>query len=148
MKVKFERQIIISPAFDKRSPIPSKDYGIGSMDIFFVLIGKKGATSCIIGTDIFLPETIKEYREKGNSNLPPPINLRKDVALTGYSIDVHSKKPQYDGQQKGKCGFIGKYCYCGGSFLRAEKFGEVLLRNGSDTIWKILEQEYKLTWKK
>lgn len=63
---KFKREVHFSPAFDKRNDIPSKNYGVGAVRIFFLLKGKKGTVQFQIGTNWYLPETVKEYNKKGS----------------------------------------------------------------------------------
>ena len=107
--LKFKQIVHFSPAFDKRHANPNKDYGIGSVQIRFVLQGKRGAVQLLLGTDWYLPESIKEYEEKGNRNLPPPINLRDDKDfLKGWDLGYHSPKPMFKGHElmEGKCEYV------------------------------------------
>lgn len=145
--MKLERIVNISPAFDERHDDPRRDYGIASCNIWFILKGPKGAVQVMFNTDWYLPETIKEYREKGNENLKPPIELRNDNKfLKCFDVGFHSLKPQFDGHKASNCDILPKgKCYYDGSALRGEelKLADVLIRQGSEAIWKFLEEEYK-----
>lgn len=46
------------------------------------------------------------------------------------------------------CEWLGKPCYCDGSALAAEEYMNVLVKEGSDKIWEMLEKEYKQTFGK
>ena len=146
-KEKLEKVIEFTPAYDKRHTNPKKNYGIGAVMIVFVLKGKKGAVSATFGTDWFMESTIKEYREKGNTNLPPPIVLRgkEDLGVRGWDIGVHNPVKQYDSQKERDCPWTktGK-CHYDLSGMRAEPYGKALIEKGSDEIWKMLEKEYKI----
>lgn len=142
----FERIVEFTPAFDKRSTNPKKDYGIGSMQIRFVLKGKYGAVQFLCGTNIYLPETIEEYKTKGVNGRR--VNLLDDVndgsGLRGWDLGYHSPRPTYEGQtiMDENCKYTGGKCYYDGSGLNAIPFVDVLIREGSEGIWKKLEEYY------
>jgi len=156
--VEFEKEVYFKPAFDKRNSNPKRDYGIGAMRFSFVLKGKNGASSMAFSTNMYLPETIKEYRDEGiyrylmngsKETFKTKIDLKASKQLECWSIDIHSPKPLFKGQTSGKCPFLkGGKCYCDGSYTRAEQYADVLLRQGSEAIWKILEKEYNAYFKK
>ena len=140
LKEKFERITFFKPAFDKRDPDPHKDYGIGCVRCIMVLKGKKGATSFIFGTGMYLEDTHRLWLSK----FP-----REDKPYMGYDIGYHSLTRQYKGQSvcKEKCDWIGKRCYSDGSSLRADEIMEVLVTKGSEAVWKILEEDYNSLFK-
>lgn len=141
-KESFERIVHFAPAFDRRDPNPSKNYGIHGVEIRFVLKGKKGATQFVVYTNWFLPHNQKELYEKGkiSSHLqfgnPEPM---------GVDIGYHSPKPMYENQSsRPDCPYLnGKPCYYDGSGLRADEFIPTFLAGGSDAVWKMLEKEYQ-----
>jgi hypothetical protein len=47
------------------------------------------------------------------------------------------------GEEAPVCEWIGVPCYCDGSAMRAETYMNVLLSEGSDKIWEMLEEDYK-----
>lgn len=151
MKEKFERITEVTPAFDKRNSDPSKSYGIGSMQIKFLLKGKKGAVQALFGTNIYLPETVEEYLIIGNKGKTKPHDIRNghdgEIKIFDcWDVGFHSKKrPEYmQTSDKQDCCYIGK-CYYDGSALRGQtdNLHEKLLREGSEAIWKYLEEYYK-----
>ena len=135
-----ERIIEFHPAFDKRDPDPSKNYSIHGVECLFLLRGKKGAVQFLLFTNWHLPHIQKEFdAEPLNQFLymfhkPVPVDL-------GY----HSPKPIYEGQIAYKdCKWLdGKLCYYDGSSLNAERVYEILLTEGSEGVWKYLEEYYK-----
>jgi hypothetical protein len=133
-KLKDMRQLVeFSPAFDKRDPNPKKDYGIGAINIRFVLVGKKGAVHALLGTNLYLPEVVKEK--------PSVIECSQ---LNGWDEGYHSPKPKCEGQTRSskRCHYIGKPCYYDGSGLAADKYVGILLHEGSDGVWKELHKYY------
>ena len=150
IKEKFERIVNFSPAYDKRHPEPSKNYGISATRIWFILKGKKGAVQVMIGTDWYLPETVEEYKRIGNENKTEPTNLRdKEEFLDCWDVGYHSFKPLREWQNKDNstpCELHEQgHCWYDGSSLRGQedKVGRILLEKGSDGIWEYLENYYK-----
>lgn len=129
-----EKKILFTPAFDRHDPDPSKNYGIGSVDIIFVLIGDKGAVQFILSTDWHLPHVRKELDDKGFPCKP-----------SARDIGYHSPKPMYEGQTIATkhCEYLGGICYYDSSALQADKYFNILVEGGDDALWKSLEQYYR-----
>lgn len=133
----FEKQITFSPAWNKRSSDPSKDYGIGAVEIRFVLKGALGALQFVVGTDWYLPADQQRIK-----NGPHDI-LSRAVQPRGWDIGYHAPTPQYEGQSPMDCSILGgQQCYYDGSGLQADKFVPEFLAGGSDAVWAMLEQRY------
>lgn len=134
----FERIIQLRPAYDKRDSDPSKNYGVHGVDLLFVLKGSKGAVQFLLYTNWHLSRVEEEFMNKYSSYgqfwKPMPADL-------GY----HSLKPLYEGQiSYDDCLWLdGKPCYYDGSGLNAERIWKVLLEEGSDGVWRELEEYYK-----
>ena len=142
----YERTITFNAAWDKRSDIPSQNYGIHGVTIRFVLKGPAGATQFVLYTNWQLPEVTKElarrppYEARGGDphwmERPIPVDL-------GY----HALTPQYEGHTPmGSCDLFPELpngCYYAGSSLAAEGVYDILLREGSEGVWKRLEEEYR-----
>jgi len=144
-----ERIIKFNPAWDKRDPDPSKNYGIHGVELAMILKGDQGAVQFVVYTNWHLPHVKEELDEKllkgaGQGNLnnylfciihPLPADL-------GY----HSPIPTYEGQSiiSDSCEYLnGNPCYYDGSGLEAERIYEILLNEGSDGVWRELEDYYK-----
>ena len=151
-KEKFERIVNFRRPFDKRHEDPNKSYGIGSMSIWFILKGEKGAVQVMINTPLYLPKTVDEYKRIGNKNKTPPCDLRdsdgKAKGLECYDVGYHAFRPIMDWQNKSnkqdcKLSPTG-YCWYDGSSLRGgeDKIVEMMLEYGDDAIWKYLEKYY------
>jgi hypothetical protein len=144
MTEKFEKIVKFKLPFDKRTDNPNTNYGIGSLRIWFILKGEKGAVQIVLSTHYFLPAITEEYRKK---NEPLHLDYKGEPypAFDCWDIGFHSKKkPDYmDKSDKQKCNIIGE-CYYDGSSLRGqeEKIGEQFLEKGEDFIWEYLEKEY------
>ena len=128
------REVSMTPAFDKRDPNPSKNYGIHGVDLRMYVIGARGAVQFVLYTDWHLPHVDEELRAKGSLIGPTPADL-------GY----HSPIPTYEGQENyahDDCHLLGCRCYYDGSGLNAERIFDVLRSEGSDGVWRELEAYY------
>ena len=143
----YKRIVDFSPAFDRRHKDPKKNYGVCAVQIRFVLKGDKGAVQLLLGTTWYLPETIKEYNTKGvNGKVVNLLDDERDCSgISGYDVGYHSKKSMYKDQRPidDDCPYTNGVCYYDGSGLRAKELPEKLIREGSESIWKYLMEEYK-----
>jgi hypothetical protein len=131
------KQVDFSPAFDRRDPNPSKNYGIHGVDMRMYLIGDSGAVQFVLFTNWYLPHVQDELIARGRLTGPVPADL-------GY----HSKRPMYEGHEtSGDCNVIGCNCYYDGSGLNAERIMDVLLREGGDAVWRELKAYYEDVFK-
>lgn len=120
------------PAFDKRNTDPEKNYGIGALTCVMTLKGEEGATCFYFSTGIYLPYIRDQHKEEGF--YPPAM---------GHIVNYHSIKPLYNGQVKQECDILdGKICYNDGSYLKADKWFNILVTEGDSAIWKRLEEYY------
>ena len=130
-------------AYDKRSDDPGKNYGIHGVDIRFVLKGNEGAVQFLLFTNWYLPHVIDEMISKPENRTSRMIKLffMPIPADLGY----HSKKPRYESQEpiSDNCEYTDGVCYYDGSSLNAEPIYQVLLKEGSDGVWRKLEEYYK-----
>ena len=138
-----ERIVEFTPAFDKRNSDPNKNYGIHGVDLRMILKGNKGAVQFILYTNWYLPHVQKELNWKATKEgiLSIECFLNPMPADLGY----HSLTPHYEGQSiaSESCQYLdGKPCYYGGSGLNAERIYNVLLEEGSDGVWRELEDYY------
>jgi hypothetical protein len=133
-----EQLIQFLPAFDKRDPNPSKNYGIHGVDLMFILKGELGAITFNVFTNWQLPHVTEEFRPK---MLPDKYFLFEPK---GADISYHSPTPKWEGQTKrDNCPYLdGKPCYNDGSALDAEPIFNILLYSGSDGVWSELKERY------
>jgi hypothetical protein len=134
----FEQIVEVVPAFSKRDHDPAKDFGIGAVQIRFVLKGPKGATQFVIGTDWYLPADQRRLRPRTGV-------LGETVQPSGWNVGYHSPVQQYEGQQQSTeaCEYLnGEPCYYGESGLAAADFVPTFLAGGSDAVWKMLRERY------
>lgn len=139
---KFERIVWVSPAYDKRSDDPAKNYGICACRITFILKGPLGAIDFMIGTDWYLPETQREKR-----SWQQQYDRRFDkIKPDGWDVGYHSPKPMYEGQEPlhHDCDLIdGGVCYYDGSGLQAQEIIPDFLAGGTEWLWPYLEGRYR-----
>jgi hypothetical protein len=132
-----ERIVQVGPAWDRRDPDPSKDYGIGAMSLRFILKGPRGAVQFIFYTAQYT-RPVAERMWNGNRSYNPFKGMGADI---GY----HAYTPQYEGHTAmgGKCDILGCECYYDGSSLRANEFADEFIEGGDKVVWPMLEKEYE-----
>ena len=140
----FRREMTIAPAYDKRSPDPSKDYGIHGCNLRFVLTGPEGAVQFVLYTNWQLPHVTEELIAR----VQDEIGIRAFFLPLPADLGYHSPKPLYEGQTSmGACPYLdGKDCYYDGSGLDAERVYNKMLEGGSDAVWAELEDYYQSTF--
>jgi hypothetical protein len=139
-----EKIVKFYPAFDRRKD-PKGNYGIHGVDMRMILKGDKGAVQFVLYTNWHLPHVQEELNIKaiGQDSIYISAILNPMPADLGY----HSPVPIYEGQSVASesCEYLdGKPCYYDGSGLNAERIYEVLLKEGSDGVWRELEDYYNI----
>jgi hypothetical protein len=139
-----EKIVKFYPAFDRRKD-PKGNYGIHGVDMRMILKGDKGAVQFVLYTNWHLPHVQEELNIKaiGQDSIYISAILNPMPADLGY----HSPVPIYEGQSVASesCEYLdGKPCYYDGSGLNAERIYEVLLKEGSDGVWRDLEDYYNI----
>lgn len=123
-----------------------RNFGIGSMSIFFYVSGPHGGVSCTFSTNWYLPEN-QEYSWQAYSKGYPFDPLEEFMAPKGTDISVHRKYADADEVEwlcrTEECEITGGICYADGSILWAKECWQpVFLHEGSAGIFKRLEQYY------
>lgn len=134
----FERQVVFTPAFDRRH----QNYGIHGVELRFHLIGEHGATQFVIFTNWQLPEVTKEQDARPPDRRFPHLSCHPMPADLGY----HRLTPAYEGQQvlSEECELLGgKPCYYDGSGLMAQDVFDLFTREGDAAVWRELERFYR-----
>jgi len=134
---KFKKWIEFYPAFDKRDPNPSKNYGIHGVELKFYLKKDNKAVQFVLFTNWQLPHVTKENSAKFSEAYDIELFFTPMPADLGY----HSPYPMYEGQTSYEnCHLIKGACYYDGSGLAADRIYQVLLNEGSDGVWRELEE--------
>lgn len=138
----FKREISFKPAFDKRNSDPKKDCGIHGVEMFWTLTGPLGAIALTIFTGWMLDHIEDEMEARTHSGVGFRIT-RPSAAGVSY----HSPKPMYEDQQPSStpCDLIGCNCYSDTSFTGGDEPFRILKEQGSDAVWKWLENYYAQT---
>ena len=129
-----KREIQLKPAYDKRDPNPSKNYGVCSVTMVMVLSGKLGAVQFGLLTRWYLSHVAAEFTADNYHPGPLP---------TGLSY--HSPVPTYEGHEQdvAECEHLGgKPCYSGRYYRRADDIFAALLTKGDAGAWQALEEFY------
>lgn len=137
-----ERETKFSPAWDKRDPNPSKNHGIHGVDLRMYLKGELGTVQFVLYTNWHLPHVKEELL---NMNLNNKFGIKCSFTPMPVDVGYHSPKPIYEDQESmtDNCECLdGKPCYYDGSSLHAEEMYKVLVEEGSDEVWKKLEEYY------
>ncbi len=121
------RKLECRQAFDLRAPEPAKNYGIGSLDFWWVVKRR----DCAVTWRMFTGWYLKEFR-KGE---------RHEIGMG--SIDYHSPVELYEGQSSGSrmCEHIGCQCFSDGTSLTDTEFETFLV--DPDSLWRELEQRLR-----
>jgi len=128
------REIVFSPGYDKRNSDPKKNYGIGGVHIgFYYGNPVEGLVQFTILTDWY-PEPLRQE-----------MSLRRretcDLFPMAADLGYHSPAPHYDDHGKMDCEKMEQgFCYYDGSSLNAERVMRKLTSEGSEAVWKELEE--------
>lgn len=145
MSLAFERIVSFSPAYDRRHADPRKNYGIHGVVLRMVLKGPLGATQFVLFTNWQLPHVTEETMERCLARGEDRIGLKVSFLPTPADLGYHWGAPHYQGQTARDCEYVaGGKCYYDGSGLNAERIYETLVREGSDGVWRELEEYYRL----
>jgi len=167
--MELERSIDWSPAWDRRSNDPSKDYGVHGVQMVWMVRGPMGAITFVVYTNWMLPH-VYEWQDtkrkidfmKGVSKLKlraelehgklegtPILEVFEDTCCSfldrpmAADIGYHSLRSQYCGQEpQEECRYVFGPCYYDGSALRSQDVFQVLVEHGGEVLWRYLEWEY------
>jgi hypothetical protein len=134
----FKKVTQVRLPFDMRHAEDGKNYGIHGLDIWFILIGPKGAVQFAVTFPTYLPHV--ELYDRPDWTYQPKIS--------GFDVGYHSPKPMYEDQAESACELLeGGKCYYDGSSLQADDWVKELFSTKGERIepllWAKLEQEYK-----
>lgn len=134
----FTQNIKITGAKCWRRENPSRDYGHIGMQMYFELVGPKGAITVMI----FLPWYVEQTRhEWGDRDVHVYREKHKPwIADVGY----HAYEPQYDGHSTCNCNLLkGGKCYPDGSALQGDDMNEGFIAGGSAWMFKKMREIYE-----
>ena len=122
-------------------------YGVGGVRAWMTLKGAEGAVSFAFTTGMYLKETYQYWDEKGCTNthyLKHASGNYSAMAHMGFDVSIHSHKPMYEGQEPSKddCEWIGGQCYSESTYMLADEWHWVLVKEGGDKVWELMEEYY------
>lgn len=130
----FKKTIRMFPAYDKRADDPTRNYGICCVRMLFVMQGEKGATSWSCHSGMYLPQQVVEH---GND----PWKRWQPMPGGVYYCSPIKRHDHQTGRDD--CEWLdGKTCYGDGSMLAGDDVMKALLEEGSEGVWKKLEEFY------
>lgn len=130
----FDRLVSIGPAYDRRDPDPTKNYGIGACTLRMLLRGPLGAVHLVVFTAWHLPHVQAELDQRSAD-----LSCHPMASELGY----HALKPA-PLQWRRRCDVLpGGICYGDGSALGGVRVFEVLLQEGDEGVWRELELYYR-----
>lgn len=139
----FRRRIVFKPGFHWSHENPSRDFGNGSVQMSFFLVGSKGAVHWVFGTD-WMPEAARKDVARRMAIHGLRHDNERSQKPTGYDLGYHSPTPQYEDQADRECDLLpGGRCYCDGSALASDELVEGFLNGGDDWVWNRLEAYYR-----
>ena len=135
------RIVKLRPAFDKRDPDPSKNYGIHGVELKFALVGEKGATQFLVYTNWQLPHVTDEMINKSVNGASHSM-LEARFLPMGADLGYHSKVEVEYATHFDDCDLLDGECWSNVSGLAAERVFERLVREGDAAVWEELESYY------
>lgn len=131
-----KKSIEFNPAYDRRDPNPSKNYGIHGVDMRWYLKGESGVVQFVVYTGWHLPHVREELR-----------NVPTQHHTMGADVGYHSKTPMYEGQEAThECNILNGPCYYDGSGLHALEMFDRLTEEGGEVVWVRLQKYYERTF--
>lgn len=141
------RLVQFRPAWDRRSEIPGKNYGVGGVSIWFILRGAEGAISFELATKWELPQVEKFHQVVSRT--------RHDLSHVSCNADprvVYAHSPKQlapeDQQSTDECPWILGLCYqtMVGGFFTGDEVYLALKQQGDYGLWAKLEEYYQATF--
>jgi len=149
------RKIMFMPAFDKINPDPSKNYGIGCLELRFILEGEKGVIEFQLLTNWYQEHVMKRRFEFLKKDV---WSGKKDFLIRGFlepfpvDICIWSLSKRHEDclffEEGVSYVFDGKPCYY--DYIYRDNNDDVahdvayrkLVDDGEESLWKYLEEQY------
>lgn len=136
-----ERIIRFRPAFHRCHPDPSKNYGIGSVTMLWILRVGDWAIGWDVHTGWELPD---EAFEAANPDCTHPMhqNGAPTHGVSAGAVDWHSPMPRWEDQSRSQecCPITGTACYLDSRFLVANDLLTILRAEGDEAVWKWMRE--------
>lgn len=130
----FDREIVFTPAWDRRDPDPSKNYGIGSVEVRFYLRGPKGIVQFAFCTGWLLDDVERGMMNDGRAQINKPY---------AFDLGYHAIEPQHEEHEPMECDLMPSgECYYDGSGLAANETFSRFKEKGSKWLWEKLLETY------
>lgn len=130
------REVKFRPAFHRCDPSPSKNYGIGSVLMTWILRRDGWAMTWEVMTDWGLPDD--EFKA---ANPTCTHHMHQDgyprYKPMGGAVDWHAPVPMYEDQEpaQSECCWIDGPCYMDSGFTIGGDLFTLLCTDGGDAVW-------------
>lgn len=142
----FERKFSMRGAYDLTRPKTSNNYGIHHMEMYFAVVGPKGAISITVSPKWYLPQNAQSSFEMYTKGYPwDPIEELMLPDIT--DVGIHSEAPldpesEYDNERNCHLTHSGKCHYDGTSLWGNEGWRLGFLHGGSNWLYRKMEDYY------
>jgi hypothetical protein len=127
---------VVHPAYEQRHDNPAQNYGIGSVNLAFRLIGPQGAIEFQVMTGWYLPHVAERLRRETRHE-------HSRCSLEGHPGPTyfHTPEPQYASQDAyDDCALLGGRCYCDVGYTIGDELWAALVRAGEPGLWKVMKE--------
>lgn len=150
-----KRRIVFIPAFDRTDPDPKKNYGVGCLDLRFLVEGDKGVVEFHLLTQWYLKHVMKRrFKSLKEDVLARKEDFLIENFLDPYPADLCYYSPvrlsEDDSDWKNGVSYLGdKPCFYGykytddNGFVAKEVAYWILVEHGDEALWKYLEEYHK-----
>lgn len=129
----FERRVTFSKAWEKRHDDPAKDYGVGSVGVWFALVGSEGAVSFHLSSGWYLPHVRERFKREGHRGDP----------CAGPVVWHHPTQREDYFAGPDECELLpGGKCWGDAGYLLGNDAYDALCEGGEDGLWVFLRRMY------
>ena len=129
-----EREIQFRPAFHRCHPNPSQNYGVGSVNMLWILRRDGWAMTWDVHTGWDLPA---DAFDAAAPDCPRGHGTLGTRPATGGAVDWHSPWPLFDDQElmQSHCAWLDGPCYMDSGFLLGDELFDLLRTDGHEAVW-------------
>jgi hypothetical protein len=140
-EIDFVHEVTVRPAFDRRAPEPSKNYGVHGVEFVFWCRDRDLPTAYVVfrlSSSWMLPQVYEWW-----ATLRPP--TWDDAQLEGMVLATHWIVPEsMAGPGARECSDNpGMWCDGGAGYHDGDELARILLEGGTDALWPAMESRFR-----